>query len=164
MASLTLDPAPAAQSSDAGSGVNDGLSTCAAFIGATRMSETITHSGLSIHRHFTLPYAYPYEQIDWERRDAIITNAKGESVFEQRNVEIPTSWSQTAANIVASKYFHGKLESPGRENSVRQLIDRVVNTITENGYFQSPEDAEDFKAEFTFVLVNHLLMTEICGT
>ena len=122
------------------------------------MSETITQSGLSIKRHFTQPYAHPYEQIDWERRDAIITNAKDESVFEQRNVEIPASWSQTATNIVASKYFHGKLESPGRENSVRQLIDRVVNTITdngqENGYFQSPEDAEDFRAELTFILVN----------
>jgi ribonucleoside-diphosphate reductase alpha chain len=122
------------------------------------MSETITQSDLSINCHFTQPYSHPYQQIEWERRDAIITNAKGESVFEQRDVEVPASWSLTATNIVASKYFHGKLDGPGRENSVRQLIDRVVNTISENGlengYFQSPDAADDFKAELTFILVN----------
>jgi ribonucleoside-diphosphate reductase alpha chain len=100
----------------------------------------------------------PYEAVDWETRDALITNEKGETVFEQRGVEMPKGWSQTATNVVVSKYFRGQLESPQRERSVRQLIGRVADTITRwgrsGGYFASETDAATFHAELTHILLN----------
>src|SRR5512136_59197 len=104
--------------------------------------ETKEHpSGLEFPRHFTRDGVSPYSQVEWEIRSAVITNEKGEVIFRQDGVEVPKFWSQTATNIVVSKYFHGQLGTPQRERSVRQLVDRVVRTMTEwgrgGGYFAS---------------------------
>jgi len=116
-----------------------------------------TFKGLKIPRIFTKKDIHPYDEIEWEKRTAIIQNEKGEIIFEQKNIEVPKSWSQTATNIVAQKYFHGKLNSPERENSIKQLINRVVQTITNWGikghYLSSLEDAENFSQELTHILV-----------
>jgi ribonucleoside-diphosphate reductase alpha chain len=117
------------------------------------------NAGLKIERYFTEPGADPYASIEWETRSAVISNEKGEVVFEQRDIEVPKSWSQTAANIVASKYFRGTLGAPERERSVRQLVGRVVNTITawgrRQGYFASEADGDAFQAELA-----HLMLTQ----
>jgi ribonucleoside-diphosphate reductase alpha chain len=117
--------------------------------------------GLRFARFFTSPGTGPYEAVDWELRDAVITNEKGEVVFEQCGVEVPKTWSQTATNVVVSKYFRGQLDSPQREHSVRQLIGRVADTITgwgrDGGYFGAPvreEDAAAFHDELTHILLN----------
>ncbi len=114
--------------------------------------------GLTFRRYYTKPGVHPFDAIEWEFRTAVITNEKGETIFEQKNVEIPKSWSVTAGNVVVSKYFHGKIGSPEREISVRQLVDRVSRTMTEwgkkGGYFASDEDADTFYAELTHMLVN----------
>ena len=90
-------------------------------------------SGLEFPRHFTREGSSPYDEIEWEIRSASITNEKGEVLFQQEGVEIPKNWSQTATNIVVSKYFHGQIGTPQRERSVRQLVERVVRTMTEWG-------------------------------
>jgi len=113
---------------------------------------------LTFRRHFTEEGTHPFDQVDWEIRDAVIPNYKeGGNAFEQRGVEFPTSWSQNATNIVAQKYFRGQLGTPQRESSVRQMIGRVVDTITEwgikDGYFASEEDARVFAEELTHLLV-----------
>src|SRR5882724_5782508 len=99
--------------------------------------------GLDFPRYFSLPGVDPFDEVEWEIRSAVIGNEKGKVVFEQRDVEIPKSWSQQATNIVVSKYFRGQMGAPEREFSVRQLIGRVVDTITrwaqEQDYFSSPE-------------------------
>jgi len=100
----------------------------------------------------------PYDAVEWETRTASISSEKGEIIFEQKDVEVPRSWSQTATNIVVSKYFHGQIGTPGRERSVRQLVDRVARTITEwgrkGGYFASLGDAQIFHDELAFLLLN----------
>ena len=116
-------------------------------------------AGIGIRRHFTAPGVHPYDEVEWERRDARITNFRDGSVaFEQLNVEFPVSWTQNATNIVAQKYFRGPLGSPGREQSLRQVIDRVVDTVTgwgvKDGYFADDAEAEAFRAELTHVLVH----------
>ncbi len=129
--------------------------------GVRRPGETGNGSteGLRVPRHFTPAGSDPYAQLSWEHRTASITNEHGEVVFEQKQVEIPAFWSQTATNVVVSKYFRGALGSPQREHSVRQLIQRVVNTITDwgvkDGTFASSEDVENFRAELA-----HLLLTQ----
>src|SRR5215813_14768540 len=80
--------------------------------------------GLTFHRVYSDPSVSPYDAIEWELRTAAITSEKGETIFEQKNVEVPKSWSQTATNIVAQKYFHGRVGTPERESSVKQLIER----------------------------------------
>ena len=119
-------------------------------------TETTKH-GISVRRLFTKPGTHPFDEIDWEMRTASLQNEKGQTIFEQRNVEVPKDWSQTATNIVASKYFHGKLGSPERESSVKQLISRVADTIAqwgiEGGYFRSEEDARNFHDELLHLLV-----------
>jgi len=114
--------------------------------------------GLRIPRRYTEPGIHPYDRIEWELRDAVITTDKGEVAFEQRNVEVPASWSQLATNVVAQKYFRGQLGSDDREHSVRQLIDRVAKTAAQwgrqGGVFASEVDAEAFEAELTYLLVN----------
>jgi ribonucleoside-diphosphate reductase alpha chain len=114
-------------------------------------------SGLEFQRRFTDGKVSPYDKVEWERRPAIIGNDKGQVIFRQDNVEVPKSWSQTATNIVASKYFHGKPNSPERETSVRQLIRRVVETIVrwgeEGGYFSTPESKNAFRDELAHLLV-----------
>lgn len=117
-----------------------------------------TGTGLEFPRHFTREGSNPYDEIEWEVRSASITNEKGEVLFCQEAVEIPRSWSQTAANIVVSKYFHGQVGTPQRETSVRQLVERVVRTLTEwgvkGGYFASASDAVTFHDELAFLLLN----------
>jgi ribonucleoside-diphosphate reductase alpha chain len=117
--------------------------------------------GVSFRRYYTKPGVHPFDEIEWELRTAVISNEKGETIFEQKNVEVPKPWSMTATNVVVSKYFHGKLGSPERETSVRQLVDRVSSTITEwgrkGGYFSTEEDAEIFYSELTYLLVNQYM-------
>ena len=100
--------------------------------------------GLRFERRWTRPGVHPYDEIAWETRTASIGNEKGKVVFEQKDVEVPAFWSQLATNVVVSKYFRGHLGSAGRETSVRQLIDRVVNTIAAwaetHHYFAADED------------------------
>ena len=91
-------------------------------------SDTSQKSGLRFERYFTDEHISPYDEMEWEIRNALISSEGGVAVFEQKNVEVPKSWSQLATNIVASKYFHGQLGTPERETSVRQLIGRVANT------------------------------------
>ena len=114
--------------------------------------------GLSMQRYFTHPDVHPYDAVAWENRHALITGENGRAVFEQRDVEFPETWSQLATNVVASKYFRRPLDSPRRERSVRQLLDRVVRTITTwgdgDGYFASKQDAEIFSHELTHVLLH----------
>ena len=100
-------------------------------------------TGLAFFRHFTREAGDPEHELTWELRTASITDGNGSVIFEQQNVLVPATWSQTATNIVASKYFHGRLGLPEREHSVGQLVARVVDTITqwgeEDGYFDGPE-------------------------
>ena len=99
----------------------------------------------------------PYDSIKWEKRTAEIINEKGKVFFKQDDVEVPEFWSKNANNIVASKYFRGKLESPERESSARQMDDRVVNTITawglKDGYFATEQDAENFRQDLKFLTI-----------
>ena len=115
-------------------------------------------NGLPWKRYFTRPGVAPFDEVQWETREASITNEKGEVVFEQHEVEIPTTWSQVATNVVVSKYFRGVLGTPERERSVKQLIGRVVRTIhgwaNKQGYFATPEAAEIFRDELTHLLVH----------
>ncbi len=121
-------------------------------------SEARPSTGLTIARHFTTPGIDPFETVEWERRSATITNEKGETVFEQTDVEIPKSWSQLATNVVVSKYFRGHIGTPERETSVRQLIGRVVGRIREwgerGGYFATGADAAAYADELTYLLVH----------
>jgi ribonucleoside-diphosphate reductase alpha chain len=114
-------------------------------------------TGLEFQRRFTDGKISPFDKVEWERRTALIGNEKGQVIFRQENVEVPKSWSQTATNIVASKYFHGKPNTPERETSVRQLISRVVDTIVrwgdEGGYFATPESKNIFRDELAHLLV-----------
>ena len=114
-------------------------------------------SGLEFERYFTREGVDPFDEVDWELRSAIIANERGELVFEQRDVEFPRFWSQQATNIVVSKYFRGQLGTPQRERSVRQLIGRVVDTITtwarEQEYFASEDDLQAFSDDLKHLLV-----------
>lgn len=116
-----------------------------------------TGGGLGFERRFTDGKTSPYDAVEWERRTAQIGNEKGQVIFRQENVEVPKAWSQTATNIVASKYFHGKPNTAARETSVRQLIGRVADTIVrwgeQGGYFASAESREAFRDELTHLLV-----------
>src|SRR3954451_18292217 len=116
---------------------------------------TSTGRGVSLERRFTEADKHPFDCVEWEIRDAVIGDA-----FEQRGVEFPKSWSQNATNIVAQKYFRGRMDSPERERSVRQMIGRVSGTIAawgrEGGYFASDEDASAFEDELTHILLNQM--------
>jgi len=114
--------------------------------------------GLVVERRFTTPGVHPFDEVQWEKRAAVISNEKGEVVFEQKDCEIPTSWSQMATNVVVSKYFRGQLGTPRRESSVKQVISRVCDTIAgwgrEGGYFASEEDAQAFQDELTHLVLH----------
>ncbi len=114
--------------------------------------------GLTFPRRWTKPGVHPYDEITWEIRTASIGNESGKTVFEQKDVEVPNFWSQLATNVVVSKYFRGHIGQPGREHSVKQLIDRVVNTIAgwaeTQHYFATDEDLHAFQAELTHLLVH----------
>ena len=117
--------------------------------------------GLRLGRVFSTEGTHPYDQVNWERRDVVMTNWRDGTVnFEQRGVEFPDFWSLNAGNIVTSKYFRGAAGSDTRESSLRQLIDRVVSTYRkagqENGYFAAPEDAEIFEHELTYMLLHQM--------
>lgn len=114
-------------------------------------------SGLTVGRLFTQPNSKAYEQLKWVKQDSIITNpGTGKNVFEQRGVEFPVGWSLNAINIVAQKYFCGTPGTADREGSLRQLIDRVVDTVVrqglQEGYFETEAEAEDFREELKYVL------------
>jgi ribonucleoside-diphosphate reductase alpha chain len=114
-------------------------------------------AGLEFRRMFTDGKVPPFDAVEWDRRTAVIGNEKGQTIFRQENVEVPKSWSQTATNIVVSKYFHGKPNTADRETSIRQLISRVANTIVnwgdKGGYFASPASREAFRDDLTHLLV-----------
>src|SRR5688500_7988037 len=114
-------------------------------------------AGLEFSCYFTLPGVDPFDEVEWEIRSAVIGNEKGKVVFEQRDVEIPKFWSQQATNIVVSKYFRGQMDTPERERSVRQLIGRVVDTITmwakAQHYFASDDALQAFSIEMKHLLV-----------
>jgi ribonucleoside-diphosphate reductase alpha chain len=131
--------------------------------GTEQAAETVVNSvvdeaaRLGVRRFFTIPGRDPFDEIEWEIRDAVIPGRTGPA-FEQRDVEFPKFWSQTATNIVAQKYFRGRLSSPERESSVKQMVGRVVDTCvtwgTQGGYFTDDEEAETFAAELKAILVN----------
>src|SRR5476649_697496 len=112
--------------------------------------------GIGIDRRFTRPGVDPYDTVEWERRDSRIQNYKdGGDAFFQPGVEFPTSWSLNATNIVAQKYFRGTLGTPERESSLRQVIDRVADTIArwgvDGGYFVNPHEVEAFNDELKYI-------------
>jgi ribonucleoside-diphosphate reductase alpha chain len=113
--------------------------------------------GLAFRRLFTKPGVSPYSEVEWELRTAQITDAQGNVIFEQKDVEIPKDWSMTATNIVASKYLHGQLGTTERETGVRQLVGRVAETIRDwglaQGYFRTPDDGATFHDELVHILV-----------
>src|SRR5712675_1000186 len=128
--------------------------------GTATLPPTSTRRDGVLERYFTHLGGDPMGELDWDQRSAVISGEDGRVVFEQREVEVPSEWSQTATNVVVSKYFRGPLGSPKRETSVRQLIGRVVNTISGWGekqlYFADEAERETFKAELTYLLVNQM--------
>ena len=131
----------------------------------TLNSAKTTHSvraadqGLAIERRLTREGVHPFDELEWEVRDAVIGDP-AKPAFEQRGVEFPKSWSQNATNIVSQKYFRGQMGTPRREHSVKQMVGRVAGTISAwgraGGYFATSADAEAFEAELTHILVNQL--------
>src|SRR5918999_1220994 len=115
--------------------------------------------GLTVERRFTTPGVHPFDEVEWELRDAMIGDP-AHPAFEQRGVEFPKSWSQNATNIVAQKYFRGGLDSPDRERSVKQMISRVAGRIAEwarrGDYFATEDDAEAFEMELTHILLHQI--------
>src|SRR5262245_6822919 len=113
--------------------------------------------GLQWERRFTRKGVHPYDELEWELRTAAIASETGKTVFEQKDVEVPKTWSQLATNVVVSKYFRGHVGTPERENSVKQLIDRVVNTIAAwaetQKYFATDEDRHAFQDELTHLQI-----------
>ncbi|OGU30224.1 MAG: ribonucleoside-diphosphate reductase, adenosylcobalamin-dependent [Ignavibacteria bacterium GWA2_55_11] len=126
--------------------------------GGEQTESSSARRGLSFHRYFTKPGVHPFDEVEWELRTAVITNERGQKVFEQKDVEIPKSWSMTATNVVVSKYFHGQMGTSEREHSVKQLIERVARSYhtwgLKGGYFATQEDADIFYNELVYLLVN----------
>ena len=145
MARATATPVPVMTKSDKGTGAAKGSTGAgaaakgaagtrklggpwgASFTGENADGSTV--KGLAWDRRFTTPGIHPYDELEWEYRTAAISSETGKTVFEQKDVEVPKAWSQLATNVVVSKYFRGHVGTPERETSVRQLIDRVVNSI-----------------------------------
>lgn len=129
--------------------------------GSRAKGSSKANKGLRIERIHTTPGVHPYDEVNWERRDVVMTNWRDGSInFEQRGVEFPDFWSVNAVNIVTSKYFRGAVGTPQRESSLKELIDRVVKTYRasgeENGYFASPEDAEIFEHELAYAVLHQV--------
>src|ERR1700685_823380 len=124
-----------------------------------QISDSVSEQGLSIERYFTEPGQDPFATVEWELRDARIGHG-GKVSFEQTDVEFPKSWSQNATNIVAQKYFRGRMGTAERERSVKQMLTRVAGTIAgwgaERGYFASDEDAKAFEDELTHILLHQM--------
>ncbi|MGH3467033.1 MAG: vitamin B12-dependent ribonucleotide reductase [Thermocrispum sp.] len=137
------------------------VGTSHASAGKTSRVKAAKQAGLTLKRVFTTDGVHPYDQVDWEQRDVVMTNWRDGSVnFEQRGVEFPSFWSVNATNIVTSKYFRGAIGTAARERSLKQLIDRVVRSYTDageqHGYFPSPKDAEIFEHELTWMLLHQV--------
>src|SRR5918996_152242 len=126
---------------------------------AAAPSVTASGGGVGVPRRFTAADKHPFDCIEWDIRDAVIGDPANPA-FEQRGVEFPTTWSQNATNIVAQKYFRGRLGAPERESSVKQMVGRVAGTIAgwgrEGGYFASADDAQAFEDELTHILLNQM--------
>ena len=122
------------------------------------LKSAAARTALTFTRHFSSAGVSPYDQVQWERRNAVITDFAGKTIFEQKDVEVPVDWSMTATNIVASKYLHGQIGTPERETGVRQLVARVAETVRDWGmagsYFATAEDAAIFHDELVHLLVN----------
>ena len=164
--SATPQQAPAKHANGNGHGTNgnanghgNGAKGSAAQAGYHQLlpGEKATWKGLNIERRYTRAGTDPYDTVEWETREAVITNEHGKAVFEQKGLDFPKSWSQLATQVTASKYFRGHLNTPEREYSVRQMIGRVVDTITQWGdkdaYFATAEDSQAFHAELTDILL-----------
>src|SRR5580704_16567231 len=125
---------------------------------APALQAPYSQGGLTFSRRFSTEGKSPYDDVQWERRTALITDSKGNTIFEQKDVEVPADWSMTATNIVASKYLHGTIGSPERETGVRQLVTRVAETIRDwgkaDGYFHNDEDAAIFHDELAHILLH----------
>jgi ribonucleoside-diphosphate reductase alpha chain len=138
--------------------IKDGKSGTAADARAQRGRNRKVAPGMKVERFFTRPGDDGFRGIEWELRTASIVGEGGKIVFEQRDVEVPKPWSQTATNVVVQKYFRGQLGTPDRERSVRQLISRVADTITswgmKEGYFADQESADNYRAELRHLLVS----------
>jgi ribonucleoside-diphosphate reductase alpha chain len=123
----------------------------------TALNASTRTTGITVERRHTTPGVHPFDEVEWEIRDAVIGDPENPA-FEQRGVEFPKSWSQNATNIVAQKYFRGRLDSDGRESSVKRMIGRVAGTIAgwgrDGGYFASDEDADAFEMELTHILLH----------
>src|ERR1700720_900706 len=123
----------------------------------TAVTKKTKAQGLTFRRLFTKAGLSPYDEAQWERRTASITDSGGKSIFEQKDVEVPVDWSMTATNIVASKYLHGQIGTGERETGVRQLVARVAETIRDwgmkDGYFRTSEDAATFHDELVHLLI-----------
>ena len=124
-------------------------------------------SGMEVPRVFSTEGVSPFDQVEWEFRTAEIKDESGRVIFEQTDCEIPAAWSQLATNVVVSKYFYGEVNTPERETSVRQLIDRVTRTIADwgrdDGYFATAEDAERFYDELTCALPEPVRLVQLAG-
>lgn len=133
------------------------MTAASAASAATPATPNVSRGGLTFTRRYSKAGVSPYDEVQWERRTASITDASGRSIFEQKDVEVPVDWSMTATNIVASKYLHGQMNTPEREAGVRQLVGRVAETIREwglaGGYFASAQDAAIFHDELVSMLV-----------
>src|SRR5918993_5330839 len=152
-----MERGPAREAAAAGQQVTQSGSSDPQIRARKSADKPVTAQGLDFPRYFTLPGVDPFDEVEWEIRSAVIGNEKGKVVFEQRDVEIPKFWSQQATNIVVSKYFRGQMDTPERERSVRQLIGRVVDTITgwakAQHYFASDEALQAFGHELKHLLV-----------
>ena len=137
--------------------VSEKTKTQSAATATTPASPMKKTTGLTFRRFFTKPGVSPYDEVEWERRLAQITDAQGQVIFEQKDVEVPKDWSMTATNIVASKYLHGTIGTPERETGVRQLVSRVAETIRDwglaQGYFRTAEDGATFHDELVHILI-----------
>ena len=126
---------------------------------ATAPAVTAAGDGVSVGRRFTEPGVSPFDAVEWDIRDAVIGDPE-KPAFEQRGVEFPKSWSQNSTNIVAQKYFRGRMDSPERESSVKQMIGRVAGTIAtwgrDGGYFATDDDAQSFEDELTHILLHQM--------
>ena len=130
-------------------------------------THTVIYGGLAFERVLSNERIHPFDAVAWEEREARIDDAKGNVVFRQENVRVPTTWSQTALNIVASKYLHGKIGSESRENGVDALISRVTSTVRKSGeaqgYFSSSEAAEIFEAELAASAGRPVRLVQLSG-
>ena len=142
----------------AGKNLNKNNEVAGAAPGAKGELTPTGPTGVTVERFFTTEETHPYDEVEWERRTASIAGQGGKPVFEQKGVEVPKSWSQTATNIVAQKYFRGTNDTHAREESIRQMFDRVVDTITlwgeKQGYFETSQDASVFNLELKHLLVH----------